>query len=893
MRVRGLQTYLASQKLVNSEPIERLKHLKIGVDAVYWLRTLPNLKDPLADAIGGVPPGLFGVLDTNLSTLDDLNISMLFVSQGTQPPSHMLFSSQLHQQMYEGWRCVGTDDYFAAQHHFALATSRINSDFMFVVSRYLQSKGCEIMQAPYLAAAQLLYFAQEGLIDAVFGPPALVLFGIPRVITGMNLQDGTFEWVELSQLLTAWNITKEQLIDSCLLAGAEYCLTFPYLNLSQFHGGAQQFHFGTAVDFIRQAPLIGYMQHFPNEEMRLDHIDGYCVCKSLIKYPIALHLDGTVRAVKRRPVISVEIGQEEKTSQRADSHEESPALQPSSHVHDAIAVPEDFHKIVGYRLPSALCFLMARRFLNRKLPSVLALGEWWDRSYPTVDSVEYRDLFNEVQGYRCRALGLIASRLHPFFHTRVVRFSRRVAASGVSTATPDCRPGMAWNFTLDQLLKEMQRQQVTRCSFKFCLSWHAYETSLGRKLVDVRRVDSATAAESFNFSGPLADVTDIRVFEAVVYFMLLENLGYFTATGGVTVFGSAVASASAEFDEDVLCALELMKCGDLMGEPVEAPPDRPFPPEVTILRKPENLEFQRHILLLTRVVSLIPMQLNNSDLWLAPVDFDLAAFHSIVKVMKKTFRHLSEACVANLLLKDLRLLHTVPASELSLDTPRFPVFMIPRNCMGIVFKHFLEFRYDPSKRSGWAAGGGTGSTRDAQTSSTSTTATNALFRRLRRLDLELNMYYRCCKDPIGDIFKGLRFWLETVRIIELLAQNIDVSILKVDMDEAHHFLLRRIAETGLYLHHGFKAECFTPLRASLAPYIAAANAAIMSATTGHTAAPQAAAPAVAEPTTTAGTTSSSAPVPEQASSEQTGTPSTDMGATSGSSGTVAVAAGLT
>lgn len=101
---------------------------------------------------------------------------------------------------------------------------------------------------------------QEHVVDAVFGPPALLLFGIPRVIIGINFQRREFDWVDRDQLLNAWKVTEDQLIDACLLAGTEYCLTFPYLNLSQFHGGGQHFHFGTAIDFIKQAPLVGYMQ---------------------------------------------------------------------------------------------------------------------------------------------------------------------------------------------------------------------------------------------------------------------------------------------------------------------------------------------------------------------------------------------------------------------------------------------------------------------------------------------------------------------------------------------------------------------------------------------------------------------------------------------------------
>lgn len=44
-------------------------------------------------------------------------------------------------------------------------------------------------------------------------------------------------------------------------------------------------------------------QHFPNEDMRADHVDGYCVCKCLIKFPLAMHFDGKVKPTARRRIM--------------------------------------------------------------------------------------------------------------------------------------------------------------------------------------------------------------------------------------------------------------------------------------------------------------------------------------------------------------------------------------------------------------------------------------------------------------------------------------------------------------------------------------------------------------------------------------------------------------
>jgi len=66
MRVRHLQSHLSDEGLIHEGKIDRLKGLTVGIDAVYWLRSIQALKDPFADALGGVPPGIFGFVDREL-----------------------------------------------------------------------------------------------------------------------------------------------------------------------------------------------------------------------------------------------------------------------------------------------------------------------------------------------------------------------------------------------------------------------------------------------------------------------------------------------------------------------------------------------------------------------------------------------------------------------------------------------------------------------------------------------------------------------------------------------------------------------------------------------------------------------------------------------------------
>ena len=80
-----------------------------------------------------------------------------------------------------------------------------------------------------------------------------------------------------------------------------------------------------------------------------------------------------------------------------------------------------------------------------------------------------------------------------------------------------------------------------------------------------------------------------------------------------------------------LFALELMKFGVLTEQPFEAVADRPFPQALSYPVQHQNDE-ERSVFLLSRVLSLVPMPLA-PQMWDAHVDFDLAAFASLVRIL--------------------------------------------------------------------------------------------------------------------------------------------------------------------------------------------------------------------------------------------------------------------
>mmetsp|Transcript_19667 Transcript_19667/g.45332 ORF Transcript_19667/g.45332 Transcript_19667/m.45332 type:complete len:240 (+) Transcript_19667:3-722(+) len=207
------------------------------------------------------------------------------------------------------------------------------------------------------------------------------------------------------------------------------------------------------------------------------------------------------------------------------------------------------------------------------------------------------------------------------------------------------------------------------------------------------------------------------------------------------VLGDALRDSPSHFQEPCLVALEMLKFGILADTPFEAA-DKPFPPQVGYPRDADAAT--RATLLLSRLMSLVPMKLKN-DMWNADVDFDLAAFHSLVRILKRALRQLVEASLASVLLLDLQrasllpngFMCASPKREDHLQTPAvLPTFMLPRACMGIVVTHFLEYRGNPAE-----------------------------------FPLSTAAKFPCCVQPIEDLKCAFAFWDDLRRCVDRIAAS--------------------------------------------------------------------------------------------------------------------------
>jgi len=704
------------------------------VDAVYWLRSIQALKDPFADALGGIPPGIFGFVDKELEAFTKHQIKPLFVFQGVAPgPQHSMFVSRMDQHMEAAWTCLAKGQKAEAQKCFAVSTSRINGDFVYFIFHHLRSRGFECMQAPYFAGAQLAHLAEIGVVSTVFGVPGLLLYGVSSVIIQLNFHNNShFDWVDLDEILKKWDINRDQFVDACMLAGTEHCLTYPYL-ASNNSSGPNRFNFETAVNGIKKQPLIAWMAYFQDENMRNDHLNSYCICKVLVQNSPVLHLaDYSIRPL-------------------GAGGPQAPSPK----------VPHDFNQIMGAKLPNSLYYMMLHGMISHKLPQALAKGEWTDKSQPLVDTVQFREMLSDLTDYRQKALGLIAQHLNKGFKEKQIigkaffdPLPVRQAQAGVDLSTlprdtrvmtPAINKLLRWNITKASLEAELKRQETTKVDFKFCLNWHAHV------------VDNGGGLFKSSGKGPSTASNDVRCLSALVHFMVLENLDLIDPEGDATVLGNVLKDSPANLQEPCLVALELLKFGYFNSYPYSAVQERPFPPDVNYPTGETCDDNAKARLFLCRVMSLVPMKLKN-DMWNADVDFDLAAFHALVRILKRALRQLVEASLASILLTDLDRIRTFPPGfmcaspkkENHLESPAvLPTFMLPRACMGIVLGFFLDYTGSPQQFAN-----------------------------------DVKVKFPCCAQPVEDLKLAFGFWDDLCQKIDSIKDQVDCEDTAMEMLQA-------------------------------------------------------------------------------------------------------------
>ncbi|KAJ2374710.1 hypothetical protein H4S02_008457 [Coemansia sp. RSA 2611] len=390
MPIRNIDVFFRELKLTQEARIGVLAETRLGIEGHNWLRQLMlNTRDGEPAAMGGVPLALEAEIVKELHFFQSNNITPIFVFNGL-PVARRDGRGFVKDDHRPAYRHAAWEQYWQGHTEQALrgwstSSPQALADTVPFVMQVLQAHGAEFMRAPYSSWAQLAYMYQHESqpIHAVYSSLEMLMFDVDRVVTSVNHSRATFGWIQRDNMLGKCGITANQVLDMCILAGCDWCPTFPPLL------GDIGFSFKSAVDVTRQ-----YRSGFNAIQAMADHpgvraanySDSFLRAYCTVKYHIVLRLDGSVGPL------------------------------------NAEFAPNDLHDIIGYRLPTAAYHLLAQGAVQPPILNMLVSGTWLEFSPPdNGESEEYRHLVtqweSDVLRQQCR---LLCTSLGTFFSQRKI-----------------------------------------------------------------------------------------------------------------------------------------------------------------------------------------------------------------------------------------------------------------------------------------------------------------------------------------------------------------------------------------------------------------------------------------------------------------------------------------
>ncbi|HZI51681.1 MAG TPA: flap endonuclease-1 [Terriglobia bacterium] len=223
--------------------LDDLRGQPIAVDAngeLYQFLALIRLRDgsPLADSRGRITSHLSGLFYRTTRLISDYGIQMIFVFDGKPPAlkSAEIARRRSIKERYEAEykEAIQAGDLERA-YSKATMTSRLTREMVDEARELLRLLGMPVVQAPSEGEAQASHMAAAGTVWAAGSKDYdCLLFGTPRLLRFLTISGKEFlpskgsfrsitpELIETRDLLSHYNITREQLIDLAILVGTDF-----------------------------------------------------------------------------------------------------------------------------------------------------------------------------------------------------------------------------------------------------------------------------------------------------------------------------------------------------------------------------------------------------------------------------------------------------------------------------------------------------------------------------------------------------------------------------------------------------------------------------------------------------------------------------------------------
>lgn len=477
------------------------------------------------------------------------------------------------------------------------------------------------------------------MVDAVYGSLELLLYGVLRLVIDIDFEHGTFEWVDTKTVLSKLSLTPEEFLDACMLAGFDFCGTFPPLL-------DQAFTFRYACEMVKNFKT-GYaaIRHFASNPgvQKSNYMDLFLRARCVVRH----HPIYTTACICE-PL-----------------HKETG--------------PGDIHEVVGPRLPNDLYFLLSQGVILPQVVNNLTTGVLLEAP-PNVDSEEYRRMLNELTDLRSKTLGLLTGVLHESFS------SKRVASARWYDFNTEYEPqkitylrdlkGTGYRVPHAEISAELGKLKRDAISIPSVIAIQAARSSNNLTASGtIVKSDSASADDGEEVLTSPMEVNYTTLLHVLIMRDFLTSDNPFLPT----VLGKSLEEVPVQFQEEALLILELIKYNFITPNKLTL-----FPP-TPLHTGDSGGEHEKEITFISRIVSILPMKLNENN-WTGPLDHDLMGFHEIVKALYRSLRNALEMTFASLFLS--RRIQ-IPYQELARTAFQLPFFSQNSTSMGVAVKTFL------------------------------------------------------------------------------------------------------------------------------------------------------------------------------------------------------------
>ncbi|ORZ10080.1 PIN domain-like protein [Absidia repens] len=238
MPIRHFEIFTGERRLIETVAVSQLKGTRLGIDGNYWLRKI-LVKEPSLSAMGGTPFTLRQSIENELKHFKANNIQPVFVFPGLSLiRKSKPFSNEDTRPGHRAaaWEFYEKGKLDAAMSKFANGGGFHLPDVLNLVFYILRQHKVEFIRAPYSPWAQLAYMHNHPrqIINAIYGGDELLMWNVDRIITAIDFTKGNYQTVNKKTVLGDLRVSEEQFLDICILAGFEYCPTFPPLSAISF-----------------------------------------------------------------------------------------------------------------------------------------------------------------------------------------------------------------------------------------------------------------------------------------------------------------------------------------------------------------------------------------------------------------------------------------------------------------------------------------------------------------------------------------------------------------------------------------------------------------------------------------------------------------------------------